>query len=91
MHGIDTQFLQVLDGPGFGQGHELTFVLGLRTVHREITVVHLLDHDVLPGTDDDIVWIVWVSTNENPWIPSPPDSPAESTGSVPGTLNDTSK
>ena len=27
--------------------------------------------DKTPGTDDDIVEVFWVATNENPWIPSP--------------------
>ena len=55
MDGIDAQLLQVVDGPWLGQRHELALVLGLGTVDGEVTVVHLIDHDVLPGTQHMLV------------------------------------
>ena len=43
------------DGPGFGEGEKLTFVLRLGTVDREVAVVHLVDYQVLIGTAHRLV------------------------------------
>ena len=46
MNGIHTEALQVVDGPGLGQCEELTGVLGILTGDGEVTVVHLVNHEV---------------------------------------------
>ena len=47
MHIGDAQLLQVVDGPRFGEGQELTRMLRRWLVDREVTVVHLINNQVL--------------------------------------------
>ena len=50
MHGIDTKRLQVVDGPRLCQGKKLPRILGIGTGYREVTVMHLIDNDILSRT-----------------------------------------
>ena len=57
MDGIDAQRLQVVDGPRFGEGEELTRILRIGTGNGEVTVVHLIDNEVGGRLDDGVLVI----------------------------------
>ena len=46
MDSVHTELFQVTDGPGLCQGHELARILGIGAVDGEVTMVHLVDHEV---------------------------------------------
>ena len=46
VHGIDTQRLQVAEGPRLGEGEELARILGIWTGDGEVAVMQLINHQV---------------------------------------------
>ena len=46
MDGIDAQFLEVADGPGLGEGEELSLIAGIGAGDGEVAVVHLVDDEI---------------------------------------------
>ena len=55
MDGIDTQRLQVLDGPRLGERQELAWILGIRARNGEVAMVKLIDDEVGRRLDDGMI------------------------------------